>query len=436
MERCKKIFNTATHNKLPLGIQYIKGLFQGQKRNMERMTERVADSEYNQIQHFISESPWDARLGFDTVAGDTSKVFESYDRVALLIDESAHRKKGQYSVGVARQWCGTIGKVDNCQVAVYAALSAEKYYGLIDTALYLPESWTEDRERCRKAKVPRERITYKTKVELALDIVKHQLAIGTRFHYIGADGLYGNSYWFQQELDNLQQLFVLEVHSDQYVYTRPPQIYLPEKQGVKGRQPTLYKVSGEVTQVSEIGQQITGDQWQKIRLRQTGKGDLNCLGYTKKVYVWDGHSAHYNERILIIRVTVGKDGKREFRYALSNAKENEFTDEALVRMQSQRYFVERSFRDAKQEAGMSQYQVRGWLAWHHHMVMVMMAMHFILSEKVLFKEEMPLLSAYDVREIMLNVYPRKAMNQKEVMEQINKRHEQRRIQLSKNKGSS
>jgi len=85
---------------------------------------------------------------------------------------------------------------------------------------------------------------------------------------------------------------------------------------------------------------------------------------------------------------------------------------------------------------MSQYQVRGWLAWHHHMVMVMMAMHFILSEKVLFKEEMPLLSAYDVREIMLNIYPRKGMNQKEIMEQIKKRLEQRRIQLSKHKDSS
>jgi hypothetical protein len=152
--------------------------------------------------------------------------------------------------------------------------------------------------------------------------------------------------------------------------------------------------------------------------------------------VWDGSSSYYSERILIIRVTVTKDGKREYKYALSNAKENEFTTEELVRMQSQRYFVERSFQDAKQEAGMSQYQVRGWLAWHHHMVMVMMALHFILREKVLFKEEMPLLSAYDVREIMLNVYPRKGMNQQEVMDQINKRHEQRRIQLSKNKGSS
>ena len=147
---------------------------------------------------------------------------------------------------------------------------------------------------------------------------------------------------------------MLEVHNDQYVYTQSPQIYLPEKQGVKGRQPKLYKALGEVREVREIGEKIATDQWEKIRLRRTGKGDLNCLGYTKKVYVWDGSSSYYSERILIIRVTVTKDGKREYKYALSNAKENEFTTEELVPMQSQRYFVERSFQDAKQQAGMSQ----------------------------------------------------------------------------------
>lgn len=207
----KEVVKTSAHNKLPIGIQYIKGLFQGQKRNMERMTERVVDSEYNQIQHIISGSPWDARLGFDKVAKDTSKVFESYEHVGLLVDESAHtRKKGQHSVGVARQWCGTIGKVDNCQVVVYAALSAEKYYGLIDTALYLPESWTKDEERCKKAEVPKERMSYKTKVELALEIVKHQIAIRTRFHYIGADGLYGNSYWFGRNWTNCSNYLCLK----------------------------------------------------------------------------------------------------------------------------------------------------------------------------------------------------------------------------------
>lgn len=400
------------------------------------MVERVPDSDYYQIQHFISESPWDARAGFDRVASDTSQLFATHQRVGLLIDESAHRKKGKESVGVARQYCGTIGKVDNCQVAVYAALSAEKYYGLIDTALYLPEEWTSNETRCKKAGVPPlpegEKRVCKTKVELALDIVRHQKDLGTWFHYVGADGLYGNSYHFQQELDKMGILFVLDIHSDQHVYTEPPVIAIPEKTATAGRNPSRYKATGNAIEVREFAKNIAKELWQKMRLRQTGKGDLNCLGYTQKVYLWDGESSDYMERKLVLRVTGQKDGSREYKYAISNAFDGECTTEELVQMQSQRYFVERSFQEAKQEAGMSQYQVRGWLAWHHHMAMVMMALHFILSEKMLLKDKLPLLSAYDVREIMLNIYPQKGATEKAIMEQINKRHLQRRIKQNHN----
>jgi SRSO17 transposase len=400
------------------------------------MAERVPDSDYYQLQHFISESPWDARAAFDKVASDTSQLFASHKRVGLLIDESAHRKKGKASAGVARQYCGTIGKVDNCQVAVYGALSAEKYYGLIDTALYLPDEWTSDEARCKKAGVPPmpagEKRVCKTKIELALDIVRHQKELGTWFHYVGADGLYGNSYHFQQELDKMGILFVLDIHSDQYIYTEPPVIAIPEKTTAAGRNPSRYKATGNAIEVRQFAKNTGSEAWQKIRLRQTGKGDLNCLGYSQKVYLWDGQSSEYMERKLVLRVTENKDGNREYKYAISNAFDGECTTEELVQMQSQRYFVERSFQEAKQEAGMSQYQVRGWLAWHHHMAMVMMALHFILSEKMLLKDKLPLLSACDVREMILNTYAKKGTTQKEIMEQINIRHLQRSFKQTHN----
>ncbi len=395
------------------------------------MVERVPDSDYYQIQHFISESPWDWRAGFDKVASDTSRLFADHPRVGLLIDESAHRKKGKESVGVARQYCGTIGKVENCQVAVYGALSTKKYYAIVDTALYLPEEWTSNEARCKKAGVPPmpqgEKRVCKTKVELALDIVRHQKQSGTWFHYVGADGLYGNSYHFQQELDKMGILFVLDIHSDQHVYTEPPIIVIPEKTAAAGRHPSRYKATGNTIEVRQLAKNIAKEAWQKIRLRQTGKGDLNCLGYSQKVYLWDGQSPDYMERQLVVRVTENKDGSREYKYAISNAFDGECTTEELVQMQSQRYFVERSFQDAKQEAGMSQYQVRGWLAWHHHMAIVMMALHFILSEKMLMKDNLPLLSAYDVREMILNTYAKKGTTQQQIMAQIHKRHLQRKI---------
>ena len=411
--------------------QYLKGLFQGRKRNIERMTERVVDSEYHRIQHFISESPWDARIGFDRVAQNVSKILEGYSSVGLLIDESSCLKKGSESVGVSRQYAGTIGKVDNCQVAVYGALSAGKHYGLIDTALHLPKTWTEDKKRCLAAGIPKAKIVSKTKLEQAIEIVQHQKNIGTRFHFVAADALYGNSYWFQDQLDHLNQLFVLDVHCDQHVYTQPPQINIPEKTGSRGRTPSLYKTENVAKEVQQLASNLPLARYEKIRLRETGKGDLNCLGYVKQVYIWDGSSSQYAGRLLVIRLTISKDGKREYKYALSNAMSGLYTTTELVRMLSQRYFVERCFQDAKQEVGMSEYQVRGWLAWHHHMVLVMMALSYILSEKVLYKVEYPLLSAYDIREVMLNLYSAKGFTEEELLQQIRKRHKQRMIMPKK-----
>ena len=155
-----------------MAFQYCKGLFQAQKANIERMCERVVDSEYHQIQHFISESPWDWRMAYNDVATGISDAMAEAEagKVGLLIDESSHLKKGTKSVGVCRQYSGTIGKVDNCQVAVYGGLSAQNYYGLVDAALYLPSEWTDDKKRCDKAGIPKEFRTYKTKPQLATEI--------------------------------------------------------------------------------------------------------------------------------------------------------------------------------------------------------------------------------------------------------------------------
>lgn len=424
------------HNRLRLAQQYVKGLFQAQKRNMERMSERVADSEYYSIQHFISVSPWDSRAAMDKVARDTSALFCSCGSVALLLDESAHPKKGRHSVGVARQYCGTTGKVDNCQVAVYAALSAQHYYGLIDTALYLPGEWTGAKDRMRKAGVPPEHQHYKTKVELALDIVRRQKQLGTRFDYVAADTLYGNSYAFQHGLDALNIVFVAGVHCDQLVYLQPPVLAIPQKPpGVAGPAFKCYRTDDTPVKADALAAALRPEQWEDICVRQTAAGDLCCRGYVQRVYIWDRQSSGSEERLLIVRLRELPDGQKEYKYALSNAPEGQYSTDQLIRMLSQRYFVERCFQDSKQEAGMSQYQVRGWRAWHHHMALVMMALHFVLSEKLLFKDTLPLLSAYDVREIMLNVYSRKGITQQEIMAQIHKRHEQRQIHKTKNDSS-
>jgi SRSO17 transposase len=426
------LFKTRTSDQSVTALKYLKGLFQGQKRNMERMCERVVDSEYYQLQHFISESPWDHRAVMDAAATDVSGLFADLEMVGLLIDESAHVKKGRQSVGVARQYCGTLGKVDNCQVAVYGALSANKYYGLIDTELYLPKEWTDDKKRCKKAGVPKERMIHQSKPQLALQIVKRQIDLGTRFNYVAADGLYGNDYTFQQQLEHLGILYMLEVHQDQHVYVEPPVIRIPENESGRGRKPSRYKTDAKPVEVRQLKEQLAAGVFRRVHIRQGTKGAVSCKAAAIKVYTWDGRSAHYNERLLLIRITEKPDGAQEVKYAVTNAAEGAYSLEVLVGMQSQRYFVERALQEVKQDAGMSEYQVRGWRAWHHHMALVIFIQSYILSEKKLFENEMPFLSAYDLRQVIMNTYAVKGTNYEDALEQIKERHRQRKADIDRN----
>jgi SRSO17 transposase len=409
-------------------------LFQGQKANIERMCERVADSQYHQIQHFISESPWQWRPAFDSVAKGTSDAMEGMGKVGLLIDESSHLKKGKKSVGVARQYCGTIGKVDNGQVAVYGALSTQNYYGLIDAALYLPTEWTEDAGRCDKAGIPKNFRAYKTKPELAVEIIKRQKENGIKFDFVGGDGLYGNAPHFLRSLDEIELLFVAEIHSNERVYEQPPLISVPEAKNGRGRKPSAYKCEEQPVEVRKLIETIPEDAWKEVVVRQGTKGPLRCMTHVKKVYTWEKGTASGCERLLLIRKTNTMNGV-EVKYAFCNAAEDEYTNTELAQMQSQRYFVERSFQDAKQETGMSQYQVRGWLAWHHHIALVMLSLEFVLTEKMVFKNEHPLLTSYDIREVFIKLYTQKGATFDELMAQMKHRHAQRLADIERNKGS-
>ena len=427
------MFRTQTHHHPELALQYAKGLFQAQKANIERMCERVSDSQYHQIQHFISESPWQWRPAFDSVANGISKAMEGVGKVGLLIDESSHLKKGIKSVGVARQYCGTIGKVDNGQVAVYGGLSTQNYYGLIDAALYLPSEWTEDAARCKKAGIPQEFRAYKTKPELAVDIVKRQKENGVKFDFVGADGLYGNAPHFLNSLDKMGLLFVVEIHSNERVYEQAPVISIPEATSIKGRKPSAYKCDTQSVEVKNLIDSIPAQSWESIDIRQGTKGMLRCQAHVQKVYTWEKGAANSCERLLVIRKTETANSV-EIKYAFSNASEGQYSTTELVQMQSQRYYVERSFQDAKQEMGMSQYQVRGWLAWHLHFALVLLSMEFVLTEKMLFKNEYPLLTSYDIREVFINLYSRKGATYEEVMEQMTHRHAQRNADIERNRG--
>ena len=158
---------------------------------MERMEEMVAEADEQRLQHMLTESPWEHRAVLDQVAQEADHWLGGTQDSCLLIDESGFAKKGKHSVGVKRQWCGRQGKVDNCQVGVFAALGKGHLSTLIDERLYLPKEWALNPGRCRKAGIPQIERVHKSKSALALEMVRHNRRLGVRFSWVGMDGLYG-----------------------------------------------------------------------------------------------------------------------------------------------------------------------------------------------------------------------------------------------------
>ncbi len=236
---------------------------------------------------------------------------------------------------------------------------------MVDSSLFLPEVWTEDIKRCKKAGIPDEYIVFKSKPQLALDMIKRQLSLGNKIDYVGGDGLYGNDYSLMEGLDELGLIGVLDVHKDQHVYLEEPVIMIPDKkQGKAGRTPTKIKTTSRAIEVRTLKKQLEekGGEFEIIEIRQGTKGAVKSKVALINVWIWDGKSSASKQRQLLIRISETDNGSEEVKYALTNAKQGEFSVKEVAQMQAQRYFVERSFQECKSDIGMSEYQVRGWKA--------------------------------------------------------------------------
>ena len=410
------------------GLYYIKALFTTEKshRNIEKMTDGYPKVDYYKIQHFISESPWSAADAMADAAKDVNQLFEGRKHIAFVIDESGEEKKGIESVGVGHQYCGNLGKTCNSQVAVYGALTSDNMVSIIDTRLYLPKSWTDDGERCDKVGIPEDQRNFKTKPELALEIINAQRAAGIRFDWINADGLYGHDQKFLNALEELNELYVIDIHSNKSVFLEPFELEIKDKKEGRGRKPSRLLPNKKSINADEHIANLNQKDWQKVTLRNGAKGVLAVEAYMQRVYVFDEIKNKCSPKLLIVSREKNSKDKWEHKYAFSNAKDGDYTLEQLAFMLCHRFWVEHAFREAKQELGMTDYQVRGWLAWHHHMALVMMAMAFSLSEKITQKDEMPLLSTSDIRLILINKFAQTSKAKYSIEEQIKIRHQERK----------
>jgi len=421
-KRFGKHFLRGTRSVALQAQMYLQGLMQASRKNMERMEEVVPDSNYQSLQHFISDSEWETRDVLDQVAREADRHLGGSESSCLLIDETAFQKKGESSVGVDRQWSGRLGKVENSQVAVFASLTQGAYSTLIDTRLYLPKSWIEDPERCRAAGVPKSEMVLKSKADLAFEMVVQTRQNGVRFSWVGVDGGYGKEPGFLRRLEDQGEVFVADVHKDQQIYLEDPDPRVPEKKTARGQKPTRLQAQSASQRVDAWAAAQPPELWQKVAVRPGTKGEVRVEALHGRVWLWDGReeTARFWHVVVIREVS----SPETIKYVLSNAPA-ETSLERLVQMQRQRFWIERSFEDGKSESGLADYQVRGWRAWHHHMALVMMAMLFMLEEKLCHKQSHPLLSCSDIEVLLAHFLPRRDVTVEEVVRQMEARHKAR-----------
>ena len=202
--------------------RYLHGLAQAEAATFAAMAAVVEDGCEQQFQHFISNAPWRHEPVIARIGRDAECLLGGKPDSALLIDESSFVKQGDRSVGVARQWCGRLGKVDNCQVAVFAVLTDGARHTPVDMRLYLPQRWIDDPARCDRAEIPPEARTMRATRALALEMVRVARARGMRFGWVGVDGGYGKEPAFLRALDDMGEIFVADIHGRQRVWSEPP----------------------------------------------------------------------------------------------------------------------------------------------------------------------------------------------------------------------
>ena len=397
---------------------------------MDRISEVVPESNSRNLQQFLTHSKWDSREVINHVAIEADALLGDTKETGLIIDESAFAKQGKMSVGASRQWLGRLGKVDNGQVAVFGVLANDRFAAPIDVRLYLPKVWIDDPERCNKAGIPVSEQQFKTKDELALEIVKNARSIGLRYGWVGTDAGYGKGPGFFNKLDEMKEKFIIDLHSDFHVYKEHPNPYLPVKNKGRGRKYKNYRSDAKSIEVQEIVKNSNLDDQPVLKIRKTSRGSLKVQVLRVPVYIWDGETDAAKKRFLIVTKTCGSNS--DLKISMTNFSQS-VSLKKLAWMQRQRFWVERVFEDAKSECGMADYQVRKWNAWHHHMALVMMAVLFMLAERINYRDSYPLLSCADIEELLSKFLPRRDTTKEEIIRQLEYRHRKRLAAIESHK---
>jgi len=347
---------------------YLQGLLSDlQRKNAEAIAYRH-DEDRQGLQTFIGTAPWDHQPLLEELACQVSQELGEANGI-LVFDPAAFAKKGKHSVGVARQWCGRLGTQENCQVGVFLGYVSRKEHTLVDMRLYLPQEWTKDRRRLRAASVPHAERRFRTRHELALEMLESKGPL-LPHAWIAGDDEMGRPAWFRRELATRGERYLLAVPSSTTIRDLEAE---PPMYSGRGRRP---KVAFQ--QLGKWCEALPTSAWTRLDVRDAAKGPIEVEIARRRVLAKIERKVGPEETLVVIR-RLDEEKQVKTDYYLSNAAAETPLAE-FARVVNAEHRIEECIKRAKNEAGMAQYQARNWLGWHHHITLCLIAVWFLLCQ--------------------------------------------------------
>jgi len=374
---------------------YVVGLMlDGKRKSVEPMSEKVNASERS-MQRLLTEVKW-----------DEEEVIREYRRImlaetndpqgVLALDDTGFPKKGRHSVCVARQYCGATGKVDNCQIGVTLTYVGQDVAWPYSMELFVPKKWdqpddTDCAARRAKTRMP-DTAHHQEKWRLALEQLDLARADGVPHRAVVADSWYGDIPEFRQGLAERGENYVVGIHSNTMVFLEPPALEPApppkRKRGRPRKRPPVLNVNPKPVKVSEVGEKIAEDAWERLELRKDSQNKpMMVEAVSLPVWLANGYrSGCICEQVwLIVERRESERRGKELRYFVSDLPQCQPTIE-MVRLYHERFWIEQGYQQLKDELGLDHHEGRSWIGWHRHVLLVFLAFGYLTLLRLLEKK--------------------------------------------------
>ena len=364
-------------------LNYMNGQFSElERKSIEPIALNIKGGNVRAMQRFVSDAPWDDEKMMAKYRNLVASDLNNSDG-ALIFDESGFAKKGNESIGVAKQYCGNIGKVDNCQVGVFAAYASDAGYSLVDKRLFIPEKWFSDEFKLRrkKCKLP-EDMEFRTKPQLAVEMLNHIANEDIlSFKYILGDSLYGISSDFIEAANKLvDKTYFVSVPGKTLCWLKSP-VTVEKKYKYRGEQRSkdvLVDTKKKPISLSALAHSTNSYFWYRRKVSEGTKGPI-IYEFTRRRVKLSLKGLPRQEVWVIIRRSISK--KPEYSYYISNASTSTRLP-LFVWLSGMRWAIEQCFEETKSELGMDQYEVRKFPGWHHHIITCILGHFFLWHLKI------------------------------------------------------